>query len=505
MRSTDGPGPSLWPGLLLILAALLIAPWSIPLEHGSALAAWLTPVLLLLIARGFPAPVGLTIAGAILILATAIASDGFVTGDTRVLFTLIFGLVQLVPYVVDALLAPRLSPTLRTLPFPLALTAIDALLARSSPLATWGSPAYAHVDELVLAQLAALTGMAGITFFVGWTAAITVDALGSLRRRRLPRVVPAWAVVAAAIAVYGSVRLATAPPAAATIRVAGVTADDPGLAPPLPQARIAQMSPAERAALRPQFAPALARLEQRTWREADAGAQIVVWNEEAGRTLVEDEPSLLARAAALAQSAHVELLASYVVFLRSARMPFAENRTALFSPTGKRLFDDSKAHPVPGNPYDAAVPSGAPVPVVDTPLGRVATVICYDADFPSFVAQAGRAQADVLLDPALDWPGIRTIHSQMARLRAIEEGTSLFRITAHAQSLASDAYGRIVATANDDASDGTMVAMLPVGRAFVLAPWTTDLIAPLALAALAIIAIIAAVGVRGRAVRSSSG
>lgn len=471
---SEGSG-SRWTGLVLLLAALIVTPWSIPFEHRAALAAWLAPVLLLLIARGFRAPVGLPVAGLILIAGTFVASEGLLTGSARAIFVVLFGLVLLAPYGVDALIANRLSPTLRTLPFPLAMTAIDALLPRFAPLAAWGSPAYAHVDELVLAQLAALTGMAGITFFVAWTAAIAVDAIGGLRlRRRLPRVVLAWAVVAAGVAVFGSARLATAPAAPATIRVAGVTPDDPDLA---------------RTALRPPFEAALARLEARTWREADAGAQIVVWNEQAGQAPVDDQRLVLDRAAALAQTAHIYLLASYVVALRSNNLPISQNRAALFAPNGRRLFDAAQAHPIP---------------VVATPLGRLATVIGDDADVPAFVAQAGRAQADVLLDPAFDPPGIRTMHAQMARLRAIEDGAALFRITSRAQSLASDPYGRIIATATDDASDGTLVAMLPARRAFVLAPWTIDLAGPLALAALIVIALIAAAGVRGRAVSPPS-
>jgi apolipoprotein N-acyltransferase len=207
---------------------------------------------------------------------------------------------------------------------------------------------------------------------------------------------------------------------------------------------------------------------------------------------------MLTDAAALARELHIYLLAGYVAYLHSDHMPFSENRAALFSPEGDLVFDYAKAHPIPGNPYDAALPSGAPVPVADTPLGRIATVICYDSDFPLFTAGVGRAGADFWLVPAFDWEGIHSIHSRMARLRTVEEGASMLRITSHAQSVASDPYGRVLAIEDDldGANDGTMIAMLPAQHAYVIAPWIAGLISPLALAGLAALMLFAWFGVR---------
>lgn len=138
------------------------------------------------------------------------------------------------------------------------------------------------------------------------------------------------------------------------------------------------------------------------------------------------------------------------------------------------------------------------MPVADTPLGRIASVICYDYDFSLFTAGVGRAAADLWLVPAFDGDGIHSIHSRMARLRTVEEGASMFRITSHAQSVASDPYGRILAIEDDHdgANDGTMIAMLPALHAFVIAPWVVGLIAPLALAGLVALTLFAWLGAR---------
>ena len=54
------------------------------------------------------------------------------------------------------------------------------------------------------------------------------------------------------------------------------------------------------------------------------------------------------------------------------------------------------------------------LPVVPTRDGRVATAICYDADFPEFMRQAGQGSADILIVPANDWKEIKSVHFQMA-------------------------------------------------------------------------------------------
>jgi 5-aminopentanamidase len=52
---------------------------------------------------------------------------------------------------------------------------------------------------------------------------------------------------------------------------------------------------------------------------------------------------------------------------------------------------------------DCFTPGGAEPPVVDTPWGRVAVVICYDAEFPEWVRRPALAGAELLAVPT-NWP-----------------------------------------------------------------------------------------------------
>jgi 5-aminopentanamidase len=50
-------------------------------------------------------------------------------------------------------------------------------------------------------------------------------------------------------------------------------------------------------------------------------------------------------------------------------------------------------------------PGDAPPPVVDTALGRVAVMICYDLEFPEWVRLAALAGADLIAAP-VNWPSV---------------------------------------------------------------------------------------------------
>ena len=64
--------------------------------------------------------------------------------------------------------------------------------------------------------------------------------------------------------------------------------------------------------------------------------------------------------------------------------------------------------------------------------------------------------------PSSDWLGIDPIHTQMASVRAIENGVSLLRSTRWGLTAAYDPYARARAWQSSfDASDGVVVASLP--------------------------------------------
>ena len=126
------------------------------------------------------------------------------------------------------------------------------------------------------------------------------------------------------------------------------------------------------------------------------------------------------------------------------------------------------------------------VPVVATGDARVATAICFDADFPEFIRQAAQGAADLLILPANDWKSIKDLHFQMHAFRAIETGTPIVRAAASGLSSAVDPWGRVVGMTDYFApGDGTMTAQLPLGGIRTVYGRVGDLFAWLCVAGLA--------------------
>jgi len=102
---------------------------------------------------------------------------------------------------------------------------------------------------------------------------------------------------------------------------------------------------------------------------------------------------------------------------------------------------------------------------VNTPFGVLSGVICWDADYPAVIQQAGRNGTGLLLVPASDWAEIDPLHPQMVVFRAIENGHSLVRQADGNVSIAVDPYGRVLAQTDYFAStDRTMVAQVPTAH-----------------------------------------
>jgi apolipoprotein N-acyltransferase len=99
---------------------------------------------------------------------------------------------------------------------------------------------------------------------------------------------------------------------------------------------------------------------------------------------------------------------------------------------------------------------------LNTPYGRLSSIICFDGDFPQLLAQAGALGADVVLDPSNDWRAIDPWHTQMVSFRAIEQGFSLIRQTRRGLSAAFDYQGRPLAAMDDyQTVDHAMVSQVP--------------------------------------------
>jgi apolipoprotein N-acyltransferase len=473
----------LWLALGTLLALFGSGRWTIPL------AAWLGPVFMMRFVRTQKVFRGVILAWLGTYVMAVIGWWGMVPLPTPVsLIVLAVGTLTSIglSYLADRLLAPRLKGFVATLPFPLALTAADMLGATFNPIGSFGSPASTQYGNLALMQLLSVTGMWGVTFLVSWFASVVNWAWErSFDWRAIRRGAALYAGIMLLVMVYGSARLLFSPTQEGTVRVASVT--------------VFEYDALTGDDIRREMSEIRDRYFEQTIREARAGAKIVAWPEGASAGFPEDEAALIARGKEVAAQEGIYLaMAQLTVYEQPNRLP--ENKLIFVDPAGDIVLEHQKYG---AGRLEWIQPGDRVLRTYESPFGTLSGLICWDADFPATVRQAGRNGTDILLVPSNDTRAADPMHTQWAVFRAIENGVSLVRPASGGLSIATDPYGRVLASMDHwQASEWVMVAQVPTEGVFTIYSVIGDLFGWLAVAGFSVIVVWQVI--RGRRARRTT-
>ena len=159
----------------------------------------------------------------------------------------------------------------------------------------------------------------------------------------------------------------------------------------------------------------------------------------------------------------------------------------LFDPTGSVVWRYEKTHLVPWLDADMVLGDGK-VSIVQTPYGRLSSVICSDMSFLDMIRQAGQAGADVMLVPGYDWPEIDPCNTQIATFRAIENGFSVVRQASNGLAMTVDYEGNVLSASDYYTTDPqVMVAYVPMQGVRTIYATIGDLFAWLSVAGLVVL------------------
>ena len=418
----------IWLTIAVILSLFIGGKWNIPL------AAWIAPIfvirffrdsdkagrnfLLLWIVSAIP-----TIISWLGATAMSLASP-----SAEPIFFLLTTPLGLLPYVIDRMYYRRFgSSAWLTLVYPIAATAMDFFSATGSPFGTFGAGAYSQRDFLAMMQIASVTGLWGITFIVSWFASLMNDLWES--GFKFTRLSLTFAGVLALIIGLGFGRTLLAAQAEQSAQIAGFS---------LPAGKFSEMMRQLNAGDEAGFRQAIDELHAQELNQirefAQGGANIVVLQEGAGMGYSEQVEELMVDASALAKEEGI-----YIVLptFDLGKKP-AENKVHIIDPNGEVVLTHTKYG---GNQFEGTLKGDGILQTVDTPYGKLSAIICWDADFPITVKQAGEQNVDLLFVPSNDWLEVKDIHAGMATFRAVENGMSIFRQTGQGVSSVIDAYG----------------------------------------------------------------
>ncbi|HEU0282874.1 MAG TPA: hypothetical protein VFQ99_03755, partial [Gallionella sp.] len=329
------PMPSFaWLTLGGVLQVFGFGKWIVPL------AAWLTPVFLLHFTREASPIGGVLWVWLALLIAFSVSNRDVIPVPGAAFFGVAAAVAatMALPFIADRLLSPQLPGFLSTLVFPIAWIALEFLTARLSPFGSWGALGYTQHGNLPLMQLASVTGIWGIGFLITWCAAVVSWAWDrqfdwSAVQGGVLLYVAVWSLVMLA----GGARLAFAPHAL-TVRIAGIGWPK-GIIEPDEFLRLLapDLIAEERERIRGQFGSLQDSFFERSRREAQAGAKIVVWPEANLMVLKEDEARFLERTRHFARDNSIFLLMGMAALETGAARP-VENKAVLLSPAGEAAF-----------------------------------------------------------------------------------------------------------------------------------------------------------------------
>lgn len=385
--------------------------------------------------------------------------------------------IGLIPFVIDRIYYRRFGSTFWvTLVFPIAATAVDFFSANGSPFGTFGAGAYSQRDFLPIIQIASVTGLWGITFIISWFASLMNHVWEN--EFKLSRSVLASTCVLILIVVLGFGRTLSASQPAQTAQVAGFS---------LPNGRLSEILGHLETQDESSFRLAVDELHAQELNQirvlAEQGAEIVTLQEGAGMGYPDQIAKLMAAAAVVARETGIYIvLPTFTVEIEKP-----ENIVHIIDPHGNVVLEHIKYG---GTQFEGSLTGSGELRTVDTPYGKISAIICWDADFPSVVKQAGEQDVDLLFVPSNDWIGVKDIHAGMATFRAVENGMSIYRQTGSGISIVMDAFGRMINRVDtfEEEKAGNFAAIqmvtTPIGSVDTLYPVIGDVVGNVMLVAL---------------------
>lgn len=467
-----------WSLVLVLLSSFLITiaqPSFVSLD-GIAMLGWIGFVPLFLVLRSVRFGHGVFYGIVFGVFSTLLTSYWLGTFNlVSLAITVLFFLIYYALFTPVALLAYRLVGRARPLVFPLAFLVLEYLRSIGFLGYPWALAAHTQYAVLPLIQIAALTGVWGVSFVVLLANSAIAEFIGAQidRRRAATGTVRSrfgWLVATAgvvgAVILYGTVVIAVADVSQASGRSVRI-------------AQIQQSNDPRKSDYEQTFAT-LRRLTDETMASSP---DLVTWSETAfvpnirhwtTNTSVRRFHVLVRSFLDYQRSLGTWLLTGnddYEVELdeRGAEADRTNyNSTVLFDDRGVRRATYRKIRLVPFTehfPYRDQLPwvydllkefdvyfwgQGTEMTVFEHPLVRFSTPICYEDVFPNFVRGFVLAGAELLLNVSNDYWSLAEVqakqHFVAGLFRAVENRRPVVRTTASGLTGSIDPYGRILAT-----------------------------------------------------------
>jgi apolipoprotein N-acyltransferase len=433
------------PEVLLLIGGALIV--SSGMRWNVSVAAWLFPVPFLYYLRLGHSKKWLLFT----LVISFILQIGKIASESMYLFIAISGglstgIFAWVIFIVKEKIRKTQGEWISVYSFAVLVTVSEFINMYTSPLGTWGMMANTQVDNLMILQIVSVTGAAGIAFLISWFSALMETILNTIAEgkndTKMLTQTGYFTIVIFMVYVFGALRLDLGMPAKTT-QVFTVSSKKYNVMDVLNN----------EAARKDNNADVLNLMRS----AAEKKPSLVVSNEGALFLTPEEVEGTFENLKNLSQMYSTDLVVGYIIYKGKGEKRF--NKSAWFS-RGQLIQNYHKQFVPIGEPA-FRIPDT--ISVMDVPFGRASMAICYDFDSISITNAHGKHNSAIIALPSSDWRGIDPVHTQMTRIRAIENGYSVIRPVREATTEVYDNFGRTRAmTRWQESGNEIMEALVPV-------------------------------------------
>lgn len=367
----------------------------------------------------------------------------------------ITAIVVAIPFVIDRLSYNKFKGILRTLIFPISMT---AMLYLNSLEGLTDGDAYTQVyliGEMPLLQLASLFGLPGLVFFWSWVASMFNHFWeNDFSLKGIGRSFIVYAVFVLSVNLYCFYKNPNLINESPTVKIASVTmleelsGNDTEVLDALEHQKISD------------FDIIMTEAEELVKKTVENDAEIVVFNEFALFIEEEDEQTLLDTLSRISNENDVYLSFSYIKFINGAK---EANQQILLDKNGNVLLNYQKRFPLGldfGGEAKYVAKGPEKIQFVDTEYGRIGLNICRDMFSPTYLYQAGKNNVDIMLNPSYE---SSRGYSHYYEMRGFEYGFSMVRPSKNGFSFVRDPRGNVISSMDYFATsnNGIMYADVP--------------------------------------------
>ena len=428
--------------------------------------AWIWPFCMLYFARNTKKATGMVISCASMIILSVFRWYGCAGGTAleNIGAGLALGLIPCIPLVIDYFFYPRVEGYKATLIYPLTFAVVEFIM-QLTPSATVGPISATQTGNDPLIQLASVFGSYGISVFVVWFASTLMYAIENYKEMHKGAVKAVFIYLAVFLLVFsfGGIRLAFSDFTAPNIKVALTTGPYIGdfLSDDFTSLTLEEN---------------IASVNQSAQTAASGKADILLYCEEAFTIPDRDEAAMVDAAAKAAKDNNIFVLIAFEVEDEdNSQNGMTDNDEYLLNNHGEVVWKYNKSHLTnfvePG--YVTEGDGIIPNETVTLPNGatvKLASVICMDSDFPTYVRDGLDNDTELFLVPTWDWAPIRAFHTKWVELRAVENGVSFVRSCMDGVSTATDQYGRVIMHSDTAGSgyENVVFAEVPIKAVFTI-------------------------------------